>query len=1001
MGTIFQGLEDSYVQNVAAYNVFMYLMNNVKVRDYVKENELTLEQIVTHINDNWDDIINDFSTNPDYEMQSEDDIHTTVDAFAQMYEVAMKIVAENSEVSNTILKSPSWIEEYDRNDCHNGAVFEDEDGVYYVVFEGTIDAEWLDNGEALAGKESEQQENAVEYFNMVAQDLGWTTDDTIIVSGHSKGGNKAQYTTLYAAQPELIDYCISINGQGFSNMEEEEYYTKHSEQQRQEAIDKMYSLCGEYDYVHGLGNVIIPEERTTIIDLDNDKFYEDFVGVGHCMPWFFYRDGEFHGDLNPIGAESSLSGLVTEASNRVMELSDSELQNLTLASMQLMEIVNARSEDGYDMERASKENLEKCLVYAVPIILESIFATEPGQEFTKEIVDNLVAPKVQEYANDIIKEAKIKVLFFSIKSCFMVGEIARGILTGNININISNLYSFIESVIPDINASENDVQVEGALNGMLVGAEHEINKKFIEKENEWLDKFDGSEELSELAWELIVDSYYNIHGGQRDDMVYGTSDDNIIRLASGKVTTAYGRQGADTIFGSQQDDYLDGGSGNDTLYGNEGNDTLLGQKGCDSLYGGEGDDELAGGSNSDFLFGDAGNDKLDGGSAADYLYGGDGDDILTGGVGNDILIGGKGIDTYVIDAHHGDDIIVNHRIVNEENERDIILFEDDVKKENLTIQRRDADLLIVNNVNGQITTVKNVFITQRTPKTDDYDLSELVQGRIDGAGIIAESGVLYTDTNGLDVYSIPNIRFDDGTVWDKKEILKRLSVSGTKANDELEGISGVTQFYSADETFLAGDGEDKVYGNEGDDIIYGEGGNDKLSGGTGNDTIYGGSGTDYLYGDNGNDTLHGGVGNDTLIGGSGRNTYIINQDSDNDYIRLTDGEDSKIVFGKGIKSEDINVVRHYYGYRLENKVTGQTIRVQSYYTQDKTLVCEFDDGQIIDLNNVEVTKGTGGIKFSSYGSIDYESIDRMIMRLNVWNSSISSDIYFSKIKNAF
>ena len=333
MGTIFQGLEDSYVQNAAAYNVFMYLMNNFKVREHVKLNEVCLGDLVGYISDNWNDIINDFWTNGNYEAQNETDTQTMVNAFVEMFGVAKKITAENLEVNNTILKSPSWISDYDKNICHNGAVFEDEDGVYYVVFEGTIDAEWLDNGEALAGEESEQQENAVEYFNMVAQDLGWTTDDTIIVSGHSKGGNKAQYTTLYAAQPELIDYCISINGQGFSNLEEEEYYTKHSEQQRQEAIDKMYSLCGEYDYVHGLGNVIIPEERTTIIDLDNDKFYENIVAVGHCMPWFFYRDGEFHGDLNPIGEESSLSGLVTEASNRVMELSDSELEHLTLASI--------------------------------------------------------------------------------------------------------------------------------------------------------------------------------------------------------------------------------------------------------------------------------------------------------------------------------------------------------------------------------------------------------------------------------------------------------------------------------------------------------------------------------------------------------------------------------------------------------------------------------------------------------------------------------------------
>lgn len=34
MGTIFTELEDTYVQNAAAFNVFMYLMNNYKVRDF-------------------------------------------------------------------------------------------------------------------------------------------------------------------------------------------------------------------------------------------------------------------------------------------------------------------------------------------------------------------------------------------------------------------------------------------------------------------------------------------------------------------------------------------------------------------------------------------------------------------------------------------------------------------------------------------------------------------------------------------------------------------------------------------------------------------------------------------------------------------------------------------------------------------------------------------------------------------------------------------------------
>ena len=335
MGTIFKELEDGYVQNATVFNVCMYMMNNTLVRNYTKSEPRTLGDILDFIDTYKEEIEDSFRYSAAYNFQDDDERTIAINTFIQMFSVFKKAVS-NTELEDIIFKDSSWNVKYENeefaNYCTNGAVFESATEVY-VVFEGTIDAEWLDNGEGLSQDKSDQQENALAYFNLVAQENGWTETDTVIVSGHSKGGNKAQYITLYAEDADIIDYCISVNGQGFSNLEEEEHYTKHSKQQRQEAIDKMYSLCGEYDYVHGLGNVIIPDERTIIIDLDNDKFYENIVAVGHCMPWFFYRDGEFHGDLNPIGEESSLSGLVTEASNRVMELSDSELEYLTLASI--------------------------------------------------------------------------------------------------------------------------------------------------------------------------------------------------------------------------------------------------------------------------------------------------------------------------------------------------------------------------------------------------------------------------------------------------------------------------------------------------------------------------------------------------------------------------------------------------------------------------------------------------------------------------------------------
>ena len=44
--------------------------------------------------------------------------------------------------------------------------------------------------------------------------------------------------------------------------------------------------------------------------------------------------------------------------------------------------------------------------------------------------------------------------------------------------------------------------------------------------------------------------------------------------------------GADTVYGSDYSDVLDGFNGNDTIYGYAGNDTIFGEAGNDTLFGG-------------------------------------------------------------------------------------------------------------------------------------------------------------------------------------------------------------------------------------------------------------------------------------------------------------------------------------------------------------------------------------------------------------------------------
>ena len=86
---------------------------------------------------------------------------------------------------------------------------------------------------------------------------------------YSKGGNLAQYVTLFASDP-VIDKCLSLDGQGFSNeaCERPEYIEALKRNQ-----DKMYMISSSGDYVNVLFNYAI---------LDKNKMYvkANPVGIG-------------------------------------------------------------------------------------------------------------------------------------------------------------------------------------------------------------------------------------------------------------------------------------------------------------------------------------------------------------------------------------------------------------------------------------------------------------------------------------------------------------------------------------------------------------------------------------------------------------------------------------------------------------------------------------------------------------------------------------------------
>jgi Ca2+-binding RTX toxin-like protein len=130
--------------------------------------------------------------------------------------------------------------------------------------------------------------------------------------------------------------------------------------------------------------------------------------------------------------------------------------------------------------------------------------------------------------------------------------------------------------------------------------------------------------------------------------------------------------GADTITGSDADDYLYGGSGNDTLSGESGNDNITGGygndvihggAGNDSLFGWSGDDEIHGGGGDDIIYGHEDTDKLYGDDGNDLIFGWDGNDHAEGGIGNDTIYGDSGDDNIYGDLASGEDSLDGQDVI--------------------------------------------------------------------------------------------------------------------------------------------------------------------------------------------------------------------------------------------------------------------------------------------------------------------------------------------------
>ena len=151
-----------------------------------------------------------------------------------------------------------------------------------VVLKGTSGGdEWIDNVEGFNSSDTDCQIQALEFI----ENLEF---DSITVTGHSKGANKAMYTSILS---EKIDRCVVFDGQGFSREFIDKYWMEITD--RGYNITN-YSICT--DYVHAL-MVPVPNSKQVYCK----GFGIDNVKQHHSPNSFFVTDEDGRLMLDEVG----------------------------------------------------------------------------------------------------------------------------------------------------------------------------------------------------------------------------------------------------------------------------------------------------------------------------------------------------------------------------------------------------------------------------------------------------------------------------------------------------------------------------------------------------------------------------------------------------------------------------------------------------------------------------------------------------------------------------
>jgi len=290
---------------------------------------------------------------------------------------------------------------YNYNSGMRVASFVDGENNATVVFRGTTTTkEWDDNGKGAYEYDTLEQIDALNYINSLSF-------NDITVTGHSKGGNKAQYVTILSSK---IIKCISVNGQGFSN----EFINKYKEK-IYENKSKIICINSKYDYVNCLFNSI--EGECDYIETDFQINPLDY----HKANILLDRNGNLRQKTN----EATFSKIINYFSTSLISDLPEDIQNLIVNGMiGVIELILCKGENKDNILKVAGEFLimlcfENCYKYKeifnksyavlealiLPLLFWGDFVTIEETK-SKDLLDKVVG-RINILGDGIIKKIEV------------------------------------------------------------------------------------------------------------------------------------------------------------------------------------------------------------------------------------------------------------------------------------------------------------------------------------------------------------------------------------------------------------------------------------------------------------------------------------------------------------------------------------------------------------------------------------------------------------------